>query len=136
MLAASVEQYTRDVEAHVRVANKKGFKHKPKTAVEVGLLIASQLQTLNTTMQGIYDIVRSNVSSPPSRSSDVCRTYAKRVVPQSGLVPLEQEEIAEDADNNDNAERMEVSDEEQGDNAGNAGSDDGTVGGEGSDYEP
>lgn len=80
LLAGSVKHYTKEVEAHVRVSKKQGFKHKPKTAVEVGLLIAGQLQTLNTTMQGIYDIVRSNVGSPFSRSSGAFAAHANRVV--------------------------------------------------------
>ena len=56
-----VKQYTKDVEAYVRTTNKRGFKHKPRTAVKVRLLVAGKLYTLNTTMRGVYDIMRSQV---------------------------------------------------------------------------
>jgi len=61
VLGGRVKKYTREVEASVRATNKQGFKHKPKTAVEVGLLVVGQLKTLNDTMRGIYDIMRSQV---------------------------------------------------------------------------
>ena len=61
MLVAAVTQYTRDVEAFICTQNKHGLKHRPKTIVEVGLLLVDEVQKLNRNMAGMYDIMRSAV---------------------------------------------------------------------------
>jgi hypothetical protein len=53
--------------------NKQGFKHKPKTVVEVGLLVVEQLKALNETMRGVYDIMRSAV-----RTQVLCLRHATK----------------------------------------------------------
>ena len=68
MLKGNVKAYTKAVEAHVKALGKQGLKHRPQTTVEVGLLLVSQLETLNRTMLGISDMMRSSVSSPLPRS--------------------------------------------------------------------
>jgi len=76
------------VEASVRTANKRGFKHKPKTAVEVGLLVAGQLQTLNDTMRGIYDIMRSKVRALMLFLRSLAKTHANYMCCSTAWTPL------------------------------------------------
>ena len=68
-LARRVQNYTRRVQAAITAAQRHGLRHKPKNTVEVGMLLFSAITKMNNTLCGMYDIMRSNVSSPLPRSN-------------------------------------------------------------------
>lgn len=80
LLSATVTKYTWDLEAAVQKEGKQGFKHKPKTTLEAGLLVAGQLRDLNITMRGMYDIMRSNVRAPAPLLCRARWTHADRTL--------------------------------------------------------
>jgi hypothetical protein len=67
-LASDVSRYTRDVEAFLRVSNRKGLKHKPATQVEVLLLQNEQRERQIRVLEGIEDVLRFSVSCSSSGS--------------------------------------------------------------------
>ena len=66
MLAASalsgdVANYTKDVEAFMRVTSRKGLKHKPMNTLEVMLLDHEQRERQIKALEGIEDALRLQV---------------------------------------------------------------------------
>lgn len=61
-LANDVSQYTKDVEAFLRISSRKGLKHKPTTQVEVMLLQYEQQERQIRALEGIEDMLRVRVS--------------------------------------------------------------------------
>lgn len=57
------KKYTAKVEASMREAGKEGGTRKPRSAVEVGLLLHSDLKELNKTLGMMLDIQRHKVST-------------------------------------------------------------------------
>ena len=66
MLAASalscdMANYTKDVEAFMRVTSRKGLKHKPMNTLEVMLLDHEQRERQIKALEGIEDTLRLRV---------------------------------------------------------------------------
>ena len=67
-MASDVSRYTRDVEAFLRVSNRKGLKHKPAMQVEVLLLQNEQRERQIRVLEGIEDVLHFSVSCSSSGS--------------------------------------------------------------------
>lgn len=62
-LRARQREFKSGVEGHGRLASKRGGRAKPKTTVEVGLLLVDEIRSLNDTLKGIMDVYRQSVSA-------------------------------------------------------------------------
>ena len=67
-MASDISQYIRDVEAFLRISNRKGLKHKPATQVEVLLLQNEQQERQIRVLEGIEDVLHFLVSCSSSGS--------------------------------------------------------------------
>ena len=68
-----------ELERTHRAASKRGLASKPKTMVDVGLLLFGQLEKLNETMLGISDVLRFAVGYPPFCFRFLCASVLIRL---------------------------------------------------------
>ena len=61
VLSGDVANYTKDVEAFMRVTSRKGLKHKPMNTLEVMLLDHEQRERQIKVLEGIKDALRLRV---------------------------------------------------------------------------
>ncbi len=78
-MKAAVKDYTGKVQAEMRATARHGLTHKPRSTMEVGMLLQQELHTLSVVGRGLLDIMRADVSSLLSRMVCGTATEANRM---------------------------------------------------------
>ncbi|KAF2094232.1 hypothetical protein NA57DRAFT_60865 [Rhizodiscina lignyota] len=68
--ADCVRQYTAAVEAYGRAEARRGQTHKPKDAIEVGVLVLKELGAIPEVVEGMLDVMRVQAGLPAIATGD------------------------------------------------------------------